>query len=69
MSTDTREALAAAEVGLANLVSYQSSGNAPSIHKYGQARRALEAVPAALAIQPAAPAQAVPNNYVKEEDC
>ena len=41
------ELLRQVEIALANMVSYQSSGNSPSIHEYGQARRTLEAVRAA----------------------
>jgi len=41
------ELLQQVEIALANMVSYQSSGNSPSIHEYGQARRTLEAVRAA----------------------
>jgi hypothetical protein len=46
--------LQAAEIGLANLLSYQSSANKPRIDEFGQARRALSAVRAALASLPPA---------------
>lgn len=49
MTNVQRAVLEAAEIGLANMVSYQSSGQTPSIHEYGQARRALDAVRKALA--------------------
>lgn len=52
------ELLRQAEIALAHMVSYQSSGNGPNIHEYGQARRTLDAVRAALSTQPAAPAPA-----------
>jgi hypothetical protein len=47
--SDIRKALEAAEVSLANLVDMQSTGQDPTIHDYGAARRALTAVRAALA--------------------
>lgn len=37
-------ALEAAEIGLTNLTSYQSTGKSPTIHEYGQAARALAKV-------------------------
>lgn len=48
---DAKDALQQAEIGLANLGSYQSAGRSPSIHEYGQASRALIAVRAAIASQ------------------
>ena len=41
-------ALEAAEIGLANLTSYQSAPIGPSIHEYGQAARALASVRGAI---------------------
>lgn len=54
MSTPEREALAAAEIGLANLISYQYSVHAAPKREYDSARHALDAVRAALAASPAA---------------
>lgn len=64
MSEAITKALQAAEVGLANLVSYQSSANTPSIHEFGQARRALDGVRAALS-QPAPLAGEVTDEQIE----
>jgi hypothetical protein len=61
MADPTREALAAAEIGLANLLSYQPRVGWPSTSEVSQARRALDAVRAALAAAPVSAAAAEPN--------
>ena len=48
MTTD-RAAMQQAEIAIANLLSYQSTGNTPTIHEYGHARRTLGAMRQALA--------------------
>ena len=45
---DAKDALHQSEIAIANFISYQSAGKSPTIHEYGQARRALEAVRAAI---------------------
>ena len=47
-----------AATALESLVEYQSSGESPTIHEYGQARRALGALRLAIGAQPVQPSQA-----------
>jgi hypothetical protein len=53
-----------AEIALANLICYQSSGSTPSIHEFGHARRTLESVRAAIASSaPAEPVNGVTASF------
>ena len=63
MTTD-RAVMQQAEIAIANLLSYQSTGNTPTIHEYGHARRTLGAMRQALAQPVNADEQAVFEDWL-----